>query len=203
MLAPARRRERAADGPRLTDTDASQLRANVQVLLDNERPSEAISLLEDGIERAGDDSALELRLRHVLGAALFYAGEHTRAAALLNAVGSDYRRYFPATDPDVLDCSYYAGHAYAEIGNPNSPLRTCGSTHRTPGATADQDEAAKVLESRFIIAQMLAAAGHPGDALTELREIRPLLAEGFGADSTQLRNLDKQIGRLELVTSHE
>ena len=39
LLAPARRREQAADGPRLTDTDASQLMANVRVLLDNERPS--------------------------------------------------------------------------------------------------------------------------------------------------------------------
>ena len=203
LLAPARRRERAADGPRLTDTDASQLRANVQALLDNERPSEAISLLEDGIERAGDDSALELRLRHVLGAALFYAGEYTRAAALLDAVGSDYRRYFPATDPDVLDCSYYAGHAYAEIGNPDKALPHLRFYAQNAGATDDQDEADKVLESRFIIGQMLAAAGHPGDALAELRAIRPLLADGFGANSTQVRNLDKQIGRLELVTSHE
>ncbi len=40
---------------------------------------------------------------------------------------------------------------------------------------------------------------HPGEALSELQEIRPLLAEGFGANSTQVRNLDKQIGRLELV----
>ena len=59
-----------------------------------------------------------------------------------------------------------------------------------------------MLESRFIIAQMLDAAGHPGDALTELRAIRPLLADGFGVNSTEVRNLDKQVGRLELVTAH-
>ncbi len=203
LLAPARRRERAAGDPRLTDTDASQLRANVRVLLDNERPSEAISLLEDGIERAGDDSALELRLRHVLGATLFYAGEYTRAAALLDAAGSDYRRYFPATDPDVLDCSYYAGHAYAEIGNPDKALPHLRFYAQNAGSTGEADEADKVLESRFIIAQMLATTGHPGGALTELRAIRPLLAESFGANSTQVRNLDKQIGRLDLVIPHE
>ena len=60
-----------------------------------------------------------------------------------------------------------------------------------------------MLESRFIIGQMLAAGGHPGHALAELRAIRPLLADGFGVSSTQVRNLDKQIGRLELVTSPE
>ena len=200
LLAPATRREKAADGPRLTDTEA-RLLADVRALLGNDRPSEAVSRLEDGIERAGHDSALELRLRKVLGAALFYAGEYTRAASLLDAVGSDYRRYFPATDPDVLDCSYYAGHAYAEIGNPDKALPHLRFYAQNAGSTVDQDEADKVLESRFIIAQMLAAAGHPGDALTELRAIRPLLAKGFGANSTQVRNLDKQIGRLELVTA--
>ena len=132
MLAPATRREQAADGARLTDTEAGRLLADVRALLGNDRPSEAVSRLEDGIERAGHDSALELRLRKVLGAALFYAGEYTRAASLLDAIGSDYRRYFPATDPDVLDCSYYAGHAYAEIGNPDKALPHLRFYARTP-----------------------------------------------------------------------
>ena len=72
---------------------------NARALLDSEHPSEAISLLEDGIERAGHDPARQLQLRHLLGAALFYAGEYTRAAAVLDAVGGDYRRYFPPNDP--------------------------------------------------------------------------------------------------------
>lgn len=63
-------------------------------------------------------------------------------------------------------------------------------------AAADEDEADKVLGSRFVIAQMLAAAGYPDEALTELRALRPLLASTFGIDSTQVRNLDKQISRL-------
>ena len=84
--------------------------------------SEAISLLEDGIGRADHDPALQLRLRHLLGAALFYAGEYTRAAGALDAAGRDYRRYFPPDDPNVLDCAYYAGHAYAETGKPGKAL---------------------------------------------------------------------------------
>ncbi len=40
------------------------------------------------------------------------------------------------------------------------------------------------------------AAGYPDEALTELEALRPLLASTFGIDSTQVRNLDKQISRL-------
>ena len=86
LLAPATsRRSRTEGGARLTDAEAGLLRDNAHALLDSDHPSEAISLLEDGIERAGHDPALRLQLRHLLGAALFYAGEYTRAAAVLDA----------------------------------------------------------------------------------------------------------------------
>lgn len=78
LLALAKRRERFGDRGKLADPEVGPLRANVRALLDNDRSSEAISLLEDGIERAGHDPALALQLRHFLGAALFYAGS-TRA----------------------------------------------------------------------------------------------------------------------------
>ena len=64
---------------------------------------------------------------------------------------------------------------------------------------ADEDEADKVLGSRFVIAQMLAAAAYADEALAELETLRPLLAEGFGANSPQVRNLDKQVNRLRLA----
>jgi hypothetical protein len=44
---------------------------------------------------------------------------------------------------------------------------------------------------------MLASSGETEEALSELRAIRPPLAGEFGAGSTQIRNLDKQIGRLQ------
>jgi hypothetical protein len=58
---------------------------------------------------------------------------------------------------------------------------------------------AVVLESRFVIAQMLAAGGYSDEALAEFQAVRPLLAHAFGADSIQVRNLDKQIERLGSV----
>ena len=58
------------------------------------------------------------------------------------------------------------------------------------------DEVHKILETRFVIAQLLAADGYPDEALAELQAVRPLLAEAFGPDSTQVRNLDKQAARL-------
>lgn len=195
LLAPAKRREQASGRGRLTDAEAELLKASVQTLLDNDKPSQAISLLENGLERAGHDPFLMLRLRHFLAAALFYAGEYTRAASLFDVVGRDYRKHLPPTDSYVLDCSYHAGHAYAEIGKPEKALPQLRFYVQNADASTD-DEADKVLESRFVIAQMLAMAGHPDEGLAELEAVRPLLADAFGSDSTHIRNLDKQIGRL-------
>jgi hypothetical protein len=200
LLAAARRREQAGGRGQLNDAEAELLMANVRALLDNDRPAEAISLLEEGVERAGRDAFLELRLRHFLGAALFYAGEYTRAASLFDVVGRDYREYLPSDDSYVLDCAYHAGHAYAEIGKPDKALPQLRFYVQNADTSAGADEAEKILESRFVIAQMLAAAGYPDEALSELQAIRPLLAEAFGADSTQILNLDKQIGRLGSAT---
>jgi hypothetical protein len=150
LLAPAQRRERGDHLTRLTDAEAERLMANVRTLLDNDRPSEAISLLEDGVGRAGHDAFLDLRLRHFLAAALFYAGEYTRAAPLFDVVGRDYRKHLPPNDPYVLDCSYHAGHAYAEIGKPEKALPQLRFYVQNAGVTADRDEADRILESRFV-----------------------------------------------------
>jgi Protein kinase domain len=196
LLAPAAsRRTRVEAGDTLTDAEAGLLQESARALLDS-NPSEAISLLEDGIERAGHDPALQLRLRHLLGAALFYAGEYTRAAAVLDAAGGDYRRYFRPNDPEVLDCAYHAGYAYAEIGKPGQALPQLRFYVQNADMSGGGDEARKVLETRFVIAQLLAAEGYPDEALAGLQAVRPLLAEAFGPSSTQVRNLDKQAARL-------
>jgi hypothetical protein len=60
----------------------------------------------------------------------------------------------------------------------------------------DADEAAKVIESRFVIAQLLASTGEIESAITELQAVRPLLAAAYGPESAQVRNFDKQAARL-------
>ncbi|TMR93048.1 serine/threonine protein kinase [Nonomuraea basaltis] len=199
LLASAKRQEQSTGRGKLTEGAAEELRANVQALLDNDRPSEAIRLLEDGVARAAHNSFLELRLRHFLAAAQFYAGEYTRAASLFEVVGRDYRRHLPPTDSYVLDCSYHAGHAYAEIGKPDKALPQLRFYVQNANASANDDTADQIRESRFVIAQMLASSGRPDEALTELKAVRSLLADAFGTDSTQVRNLDKQINLLELT----
>ncbi|MDQ4039137.1 MAG: serine/threonine protein kinase [Actinomycetota bacterium] len=192
LLSPPRRPTHDGRRAPITDAEFTQLQANAQVLLDNDQPAEAIRLLEDGVERAGHDPYTELRLRHFLAAALFYAGEYTRAAALFDVVGRDYRRHLNASDRLVLDSSYHAGHAYAEIGEPHKALPHL----RFYVHHADGEESEKILGIRFAVAQMFAAAGRRDDALAELQAVRPLLTDAFGADSTQVRNLDRHLDRL-------
>ncbi|MEV7579798.1 serine/threonine-protein kinase [Streptomyces erythrochromogenes] len=196
LLAPARQREQPTSRGKLTDAEAEELQANVRVLLDNDHPSEAIRLLEDGVARAAHDPFLDLRLRHFLAAALFYAGEYTRAATLFEVVGRAYRKHLASTDSYVLDCAYHAGHAYAEVDKPDKSLPQLRFYVQNADASASRDTADQIRESRFVIAQMLAASEHLDEALAELEAIRPLLTAAFGSDSTQVRNLDKQIRRL-------
>jgi len=198
LLAPAGSRREPQDDTRsrLTDAEAGLLLDNAFALLDTDHPSQAISLLEDGIARAWDDPALRLRLRHYLGTALFSAGEYTRAGSLLEAVGQEYLKRLPPDDSYVLDCAYHAGLAYAETGKPRKALAQLRFYVQNANGAADKDEAHQMLQTRFVIAQLLAAEGYPDEALAELQQVRPLLVEAFGENSTQVRNLDKQADRL-------
>src|ERR1700733_13490990 len=137
-------------------------------------------------------------MRRTLAAALLIGGQYSRAAQLFEQAGSAYRRYLGAADPWALDCAYQAGHAYAQAGRPDRALPQLRYyvLNAAPLAARDADEAAKVMESRFVIAQLLASTGETGQAITELRDVRPLLVAASGPDSPQVTNLDKQAARL-------
>jgi serine/threonine protein kinase len=182
---------------KLTVAEKELLKANVQALLENDQPSQAVRLLESAVARAGDP-VTEVELREDLAVALLMAGEYGRAAPLFEAVGADYRRFgLPPTDALVLNCSYQAGQAFAELGRPEEALRHLRFYVANAAAgSPDPEEALKILESRFVIAQMLATLGDTEEALAELRAIRPMFAAMLGEDSTMVRNLDKQIARL-------
>jgi tetratricopeptide (TPR) repeat protein len=182
----------------LTEEEAARMRADVQVLLDDEHPSDAISLLEAGLDRAVPSSVLELQMRRTLAAALLIGGQYSRAAQLFEQAGAAYRQHLGAADPWALDCAYQAGHAYAQAGKPDKALPQLRYyvMNAVPLAAQDPDEAAKVIESRFVIAQLLASTGEIEPAIAELRAVRPLLAAAYGPDSAQVRNLDKQAVRL-------
>ena len=195
LATPLRPAATADDRVPLTDAEAKLLLGNVDALLEAQHPAEAIGLLEGALGRA-PDPALALELRRALAAALLYAGEYTRAATLFDAVGSDYRRYLPAADRLVLDCAYHAGHAYAETGKPEKALPQLRYYVQNADPEVDADEQEKIIESRFVVAQLLAASGELDAAAAELGALRPLLARTYGEYSTQVGNLDKQVGRL-------
>jgi len=196
-LAPAVPGFAVSGGSALTAAEMSLLKANVAALLENDQPTQAIRLLESALARV-TDPVTELELREDLAVALLMAGEYGRAAPLFAAVGSSYRQLgLPPGDPLVLSCSYQAGHAYAELGNPGKAFPHL-RFYVANAPVGDPEETLKVLESRFVIAQMLAALGDDEQALAELRAIRPAYAAMLGEDSTMVRNLDKQISRLRL-----
>jgi serine/threonine protein kinase len=183
----------------LTEEEAAGLRADVQVLLDGEHPSDAISLLQAGLGRAVPGSVLELQMRRTLAAALLIGGQYSRAAQLFEQAGAAYRQHLGRADPWALDCAYQAGHAYTQAGKPDKALPQLRYyvLNAVPLASRDADEAAKVMESRFVIAQLLASTGEIESAITELQAVRPLLVAAYGTDSAQVRNLDKQAARLQ------
>jgi hypothetical protein len=118
--------------------------------------------------------AYALELRRALAAALFFAGEYNRAATLFDAVGHDYRKHLPAADPLVLDCAYHAGHAYAETGKPAQALPQLRYYVQNADLLLDADEADKIIDSRFVLAQLEAASGDVEAAVSELGALRPL-----------------------------
>lgn len=197
---PADAENPAAEGTAvepLTEDEAAKVRADVQVLLEEERASEAVRVLDARLARAIPGSFLELQMRHTLAAALLVAGQYSRAAQLFEEVGAIYRKHLGPADPDALNCAYQAGHAYAQAGKPDKALPQLRyyAVNAAEPATRDPEEAAKLMESRFVIAQLLASTGEPEAAVAELRAIRPMLAAAYGEQSAQVRNLDKQAAR--------
>jgi tetratricopeptide (TPR) repeat protein len=151
------------------------------------------------VGRAVPGSVLELQMRRALAAALLIDGQYGRAAQLFEQAGAAYRQHLGASDPWALDCAYQAGHAYAQAGKPDKALLQLRYfvMNAAPLAARDADEAAKVMESRFVIAQLLASTGDAESAIAELRAVRPLLAAAYGPNSAQVHNLNKQAARLQ------
>jgi serine/threonine protein kinase len=194
LLTPVAAR-RASRGPALTEDEVEPLKARVRALLPDGRTSEAISVLEDAVQRAAHDWVMALHLRHLLAGTLFYVGRYHRAAAHFYLAGRQYRKHLPPTAGVVLDCAYHCGHAYAELGKPDRALPQL-RFYVENAVDSTQDEADKIRDTRFVVAQMLAAAGHPDEALAELEAVRPLIVGAYGQDSTLVRNLDRQIARI-------
>ncbi|OKI15547.1 serine/threonine protein kinase [Saccharothrix sp. CB00851] len=203
LLAPAGKRSAAGNRRPLTDAEFAQLNANVEVLVKHNRPSQAISLLDDALERSAADRPLALRLREILAATTFFAGHYSRAAPLFEEVGREYRGFRKPSDPAVLDAAYHAGHAYAEIGKPHKALPQLRFYVQNADVSGDGDTAEKVLDSRFVIAHMLATDGRHEEALEELESVRLPVIDAFGLDSTRVRSLDKQISRLKWAVDED
>ncbi len=152
----------------------------------------ALRLMDEGLERAPAGSYAELDLRFRLGTALFYEGEFRRAAALLTAAGDGFRAngMAPAAE-HVLECAYLAGHAYVE---PDDTAAALVQLRYYVHHADHRDE--RLLDTRFVTAQLLAAEGLLAEARAELQVLHPAFEERYGPGSVHVRNLKRQADRL-------
>lgn len=192
LLAPPPRHPARARRQPLTDDELDVLMGNVAALVEADNGAAALRLMDDGLQRAPAGSYAELDLRYRLGTALFYEGEYRRSAALLTAAGEGFRAngLAPAAE-HVLECAYLAGHAYVELDDTAAALIQLRYYVHHSGR---DDE--RLLDTRFVIAQLLAAEDRPDEALAELQALRPAFEDRYGPGSVHVRNLDRQVGRL-------
>lgn len=196
LLAPPPPRQPAGSGAPLTEQEFEQVQADAAALLESDDNSAAVRLLEAAVARSSANRFFGLELRRLLGLALFYVGEYRQAASLLADAGKEYRAgSLPPSHPRVVECAYHAGHALAEIGEATGALAQLRFFVQNADAQ-DPDNSELVLQSRFVIAQMLATEERTTEAIAELEEIRPTFQAKYGPNSTHVRNLERQIGRL-------
>ena len=196
LLAPPTRRHAAGLGSPLTEDEFNEIQENAAALLRKDDNTEAVHLLEAGLERSSGNPFFALELRWVLGLALFFAGEYRRAAGLLADVGREYRSGgLPPSHPRVLECAHHAGLAFAEIGETAAAMAQLRFFVQSV-VPSDSENIESVLESKFVIAQMLATEGRSQEALVELEAVRPTFRTTYGDESVHVRNLDRQIERL-------
>ncbi|CAO5241441.1 protein kinase domain-containing protein [Frankia sp. AgKG'84/4] len=184
-----------AAAARLPNAAVDELLIKAATLADADRPAEAIDLLEAAIATGAADPPRGLDLRRALAEKLYLADRFTRAAALNDAVRADYLHYrVEPSAPWVLDCAYYAGLAYARIGEPEKALDRLRAY--LDNADAAMEEPVRLLEARRTAAFMLAATGETAAALAAFKNLRRDLAAAYGSDaSNELHNLDKIIDR--------
>ncbi len=192
LLAPPPRDSARTRQPPLADDELDLLLANVVALMEAGNGTAALRLMDEGLERAPAGSYAELDLQYRLGTALFYEGEYRRAAALLTAAGDGFRAngLAPAAE-HVLECAYMAGHAYVELDDTEAALVQL----RYYVHHADRRDE-RLLDTRFVTAQLLAAEGLLDEARAELQVLRPVFEQRYGTESVHIRNLDRQADRL-------
>lgn len=199
LLAPPQPSEPVGGGAPLTDQEFEQVRTDAAALLESDDNSAAVRLLEAGLARTSANRFFGLELRRLLGLALFYVGEYRRATSLLADAGKEYRAgSLPPSHPRVVECAYHAGHALAEIGEGTGALAQLRFFVQNADAQ-DPENSELVLESRFVIAQMLATEERIVEALAELETVRPTFQAKYGPDSVHVHNLERQIDRLRSV----
>ncbi|WP_218129995.1 serine/threonine-protein kinase [Pseudonocardia oroxyli] len=195
LLAPRSRPVVPSPRAPLTDAEFVQIQNGATALMGDDQLGLAVEILEDGLARAAAEPFFRLELSFQLGMIQFLRREYRAAASLLTEAEETYRARLGDVHPRAVQCAYYAGHAYAELGEPLKALAQLRFYLQHVDPT-EPDNAEPILESRFVLAQLLASDGRAEEARAELVRLRPVFQEHYGTESTLVRNLDKQIDKL-------
>ncbi|WP_345638046.1 protein kinase domain-containing protein [Rugosimonospora acidiphila] len=179
---PAARPPRAALAP-LTIDEALDLHGRVAQLVQDSQLQQAIDVLDDAVDRAAHDRALQLEMRIELATTLYMADEFTRAAAVFDAV-------LPKLDggEDVALLRYYAGVSHAETGDIDSAIE-----YLTAFLVDAKPDDPLYRDATYQLGMMLPAVGRPDEGLRYLEGLRPVLAAEYGSDSIHLKALERRI----------
>ncbi|MEV6924537.1 serine/threonine-protein kinase [Dactylosporangium sp. NPDC051485] len=199
-LAPARRprsatpagaRAAAPSSELLTAEEALDVLDRVAQLLQDQQLQHAIDLLDRAAARPVDDPDVARQIQIDLGTTLHIADEHSRAAAVLDAVLPT----FDGEDGDMALLYYYAGVSHAEIGETGSAVEYLTRFLAIIGA--DQDDQL-YRDALYQLGMLLAADGRTEDGLRYLNQLRPILAAEYGPQSVHVTTLDRRIAQIRL-----
>ncbi|WP_181778850.1 protein kinase domain-containing protein [Pseudonocardia pini] len=192
LLAPRPRPAEPGHGDPLTDEEFVRIQNGAAALMADDQQNLAVETLEDGLTRAAAEPYFTLELGFQLGMIQFLRGEYRAAAAHLTMAEETYRARLGDDHPRTVQCAFYAGHAYAELGEPLKALAQLRFYLQHVDST-EPDNAEPLLESRFVIAQMLASDSRPEEARAELEGLRSEFRHHYGSGSTHVKNLERQI----------
>jgi tetratricopeptide (TPR) repeat protein len=156
-------------------------------LVQEQQLQHAIDLLDDAVAQGTNNADVGRQLQMDLATTLYLAEEHSRAAAILDAVLPTLND----SDSDFAELYYYAGVSHAEIGETVPAIE---HLNRFVGMADSRDTLYR--DAVYQLGMLLAAEGRVEEGLRHLQSLRPVLVGEYGPQSVHVATLDRRISQI-------